>query len=137
MTGHVVMTSLDDVMTRHRLPVGASLGYNIPDTGADGTRFWAKYGCNNDGRDCLIGNSSISYHEIIKIWKLIPECCTGESQQYWPNPPGGKFSFSSKYRACIELYRMPSRRLPDSSRLTFRGHLGMQACEFYTNATVR
>jgi len=53
--------------TTIKLPIGQSIGYNIPDTGADGTRFWAKYGCNADGRNCLIG----------------------ESQQYWPNPPGG------------------------------------------------
>jgi len=50
-----------------KLPAGQRTGYKIPDTGASGTRFWAKYGCNDDGRNCLIG----------------------DSQQYWPNPPGG------------------------------------------------
>ena len=52
--------------TRH-LPVGQRITYQVPDTGAVGTRFWAKYGCNTNGTNCLIG----------------------DSMQYWPNPPGG------------------------------------------------
>jgi len=46
---------------------GAYVDYVIPSTGLAGTRFWAKYGCDNNGRDCLIG----------------------DQMQYWPNPPGG------------------------------------------------
>lgn len=49
------------------LTMGNSITYNIPDTGASGTRFWAKYGCDSNGKNCLIG----------------------DSMQYWPNPPGG------------------------------------------------
>jgi len=41
--------------------------YHIPNAGLAGTRFWAKYGCNNQGRECRIG----------------------DQMQYWPMPPGG------------------------------------------------
>jgi len=37
-------------------PVGASVDYNIPAGGLVGTRFWAKYGCNAQGRNCAIGD---------------------------------------------------------------------------------
>jgi len=53
--------------TVRKLPAGGKLEYNIPNEGAEGTRFWAKYGCTEDGHNCLIG----------------------DSMQYWPNPPGG------------------------------------------------
>jgi len=53
--------------TVRKLPAGGKLEYNIPNEGAEGTRFWAKYGCNEQGRNCLIG----------------------DSMQYWPQPPGG------------------------------------------------
>ncbi|PRP86477.1 hypothetical protein PROFUN_05259 [Planoprotostelium fungivorum] len=53
--------------TFRRLPAGGKLEYNIPNEGAEGTRFWAKYGCDESGRNCLIG----------------------DSMQYWPQPPGG------------------------------------------------
>jgi len=46
---------------------GSYVDYVIPDTGLSGTRFWAKYGCDNYGKNCLIG----------------------DQMQYYPNPPGG------------------------------------------------
>jgi len=46
---------------------GSYVDYTIPDTGLSGTRFWAKYGCDNYGKNCLIG----------------------DQMQYYPNPPGG------------------------------------------------
>jgi len=46
---------------------GSYVDYTIPDTGLSGTRFWAKYGCDNNGKNCKIG----------------------DQMQYWPNPPGG------------------------------------------------
>jgi len=46
---------------------GSYVDYTIPATGLGGTRFWAKYGCDANGRNCLIG----------------------DQMQYWPNPPGG------------------------------------------------
>jgi len=46
---------------------GSYIDYVIPDSGLSGTRFWAKYGCDNYGKNCLIG----------------------DQMQYFPNPPGG------------------------------------------------
>lgn len=46
---------------------GGYVDYAIPDTGLSGTRFWAKYGCDNNGQNCAIG----------------------DQMQYFPNPPGG------------------------------------------------
>jgi len=46
---------------------GSYIDYVIPDTGLPGSRFWAKYGCDNYGKNCLVG----------------------DQMQYWPNPPGG------------------------------------------------
>jgi len=52
--------------SRRALP-GTFVDYTIPATGLGGTRFWAKYGCDANGRNCQIG----------------------DQMQYWPNPPGG------------------------------------------------
>jgi len=46
---------------------GGYVDYTIPDTGLGGSRFWAKYGCDAYGKNCLVG----------------------DQMQYWPNPPGG------------------------------------------------
>jgi len=46
---------------------GSYVDYTVPDTGLSGSRFWAKYGCDTNGKNCLIG----------------------DQMQYWPNPPGG------------------------------------------------
>jgi len=46
---------------------GGFVDYTVPATGLAATRFWAKFGCDKNGMNCLIG----------------------DSQQYWPNPPGG------------------------------------------------
>jgi len=46
---------------------GNFIDYVVPDTGLPGSRFWAKYGCDDNGKNCLIG----------------------DQMQYWPNPPGG------------------------------------------------
>jgi len=46
---------------------GSYIDYTVPDTGLPGSRFWAKYGCDSNGQNCLIG----------------------DQMQYWPNPPGG------------------------------------------------
>lgn len=53
--------------TATRTLPGSYVDYVIPDTGLGGTRFWAKYGCDSNGRNCEIG----------------------DQMQYWPNPPGG------------------------------------------------
>ncbi|PRP89197.1 putative carbohydrate binding domain [Planoprotostelium fungivorum] len=53
-----------------RVDPGQSVSFDIPATGAQSTRFWAKYGCDDNGRNCLIG----------------------DSMQYWPDggcPLGG------------------------------------------------
>jgi len=50
-----------------KLPAGQKLGFTVPAEGASGSRFWAKYGCDDNGRNCKIG----------------------DSQQFFPNPPGG------------------------------------------------
>lgn len=54
-------------VTATRALPGSFVDYVIPDTGLSGTRFWAKYGCDANGRNCEIG----------------------DQMQYWPNPPGG------------------------------------------------
>jgi len=54
------------VTSTQALP-GSYVDYTVPDTGLGGTRFWAKYGCDNYGKNCQIG----------------------DQMQYWPNPPGG------------------------------------------------
>jgi len=46
---------------------GSYVDYSIPETGLPGSRFWGKYGCDGQGRNCVIG----------------------DQMQYWPNPPGG------------------------------------------------
>jgi len=46
---------------------GGYVDYPIPATGLASARFWAKYGCDKQGRNCAIGDQT----------------------QYWPNPPGG------------------------------------------------
>jgi len=46
---------------------GSYIDYTVPDTGLSGSRFWAKYGCDSNGKNCKIG----------------------DQMQYWPNPPGG------------------------------------------------
>jgi len=46
---------------------GSYVDYTVPSTGLSGSRFWAKYGCDTNGKNCLIG----------------------DQMQYWPNPPGG------------------------------------------------
>jgi len=46
---------------------GSFVDYTIPSTGLSSARFWAKYGCDKNGKDCSIGDQS----------------------QYWPSPPGG------------------------------------------------
>jgi len=53
--------------TALQAPPGAYIDYTIPDTGLAGSRFWAKYGCDSQGKNCAIG----------------------DQMQYWPNPPGG------------------------------------------------
>jgi len=54
------------VTSQEALP-GSYIDYTVPDTGLAGSRFWAKYGCDANGQNCLIG----------------------DQMQYWPNPPGG------------------------------------------------
>jgi len=54
------------VTSQQALP-GSYVDYTVPDTGLSGSRFWAKYGCDANGQNCLIG----------------------DQMQYWPNPPGG------------------------------------------------
>lgn len=56
-----------EINTTRRLDPGESTDYNIPKEGLVGTRFWAKWGCDQSGRNCKIG----------------------DQLQYWPNPPGG------------------------------------------------
>jgi len=46
---------------------GSYVDYTVPDTGLSGSRFWAKYGCDANGKNCAVG----------------------DQMQYWPNPPGG------------------------------------------------
>jgi len=52
-----------------RLNPGQDVNYTMPEGGLASTRFWAKYGCNDQGRECLIG----------------------DQDQYWPGGgcPGG------------------------------------------------
>jgi hypothetical protein len=50
-----------------RVEPGDYKDYVIPRTGLASTRFWAKYGCDEDGKNCIIG----------------------DQMPYWPNPPGG------------------------------------------------
>jgi len=54
-------------VTATRTLPGSYVDFTIPDTGLPATRFWAKYGCDDNGRNCVIG----------------------DQMQYWPNPPGG------------------------------------------------
>lgn len=53
--------------TSSRVEPNTFVEYLIPASGLAGARFWAKWGCNDTGGDCRVGQSS----------------------QYWPNPPGG------------------------------------------------
>eukprot|EP01111_Echinosteliopsis_oligospora_P017477 TRINITY_DN758_c0_g1_i1.p1 TRINITY_DN758_c0_g1~~TRINITY_DN758_c0_g1_i1.p1 ORF type:complete len:311 (+),score=86.83 TRINITY_DN758_c0_g1_i1:48-980(+) len=56
--------------TLQHLNSGERHGYNIPSSGLPATRFWAKFGCDSQGRNCRIG----------------------DQDQYWPGggcPPGG------------------------------------------------
>jgi len=40
-----------------KLEAGATHEFAIPDTGLAATRFWAKWGCDATGKNCLIGDS--------------------------------------------------------------------------------
>jgi len=42
---------------------GESVDYVIPAEGLEGTRFWAKYGCDNNGKNCIIGDQMQYYPE--------------------------------------------------------------------------
>jgi len=38
-----------------------SFSFDIPDNGCPSTRFWAKYGCNSKGSNCLIGDQMVNH----------------------------------------------------------------------------
>eukprot|EP01117_Protostelium_nocturnum_P014377 TRINITY_DN5470_c0_g2_i1.p1 TRINITY_DN5470_c0_g2~~TRINITY_DN5470_c0_g2_i1.p1 ORF type:complete len:495 (-),score=145.95 TRINITY_DN5470_c0_g2_i1:142-1626(-) len=42
---------------------GGFVDYTIPATGLPGTRFWAKYGCDSNGRNCILGEQMQYYPE--------------------------------------------------------------------------
>jgi hypothetical protein len=42
---------------------GAYVDYTMPATGLSGTRFWAKYGCDANGRNCKVGDQMQYYPE--------------------------------------------------------------------------
>lgn len=41
-----------------QVPVGQSYDYNIPDGGLASTRFWAKSGCDGQGYNCTVGETT-------------------------------------------------------------------------------
>ena len=41
----------------YKLAAGATHAYDIPDVGLAATRFWPKWGCNEAGQDCVVGQS--------------------------------------------------------------------------------
>jgi len=47
--------------TLTRLDPGKAANYSMPAGGLPSTRFWAKYGCNAQGRECLVGDQDQYY----------------------------------------------------------------------------
>eukprot|EP01117_Protostelium_nocturnum_P014605 TRINITY_DN5571_c0_g1_i1.p1 TRINITY_DN5571_c0_g1~~TRINITY_DN5571_c0_g1_i1.p1 ORF type:complete len:405 (-),score=111.50 TRINITY_DN5571_c0_g1_i1:89-1303(-) len=47
--------------TVRRLDPGRRLSYGIPSTGLAATRFWAKWGCDSNGRNCAVGDQMQYY----------------------------------------------------------------------------
>jgi len=47
---------------KYMAPNGGTANYSIPAAGLASTRFWAKYGCNNVGADCLTGDQVPNPH---------------------------------------------------------------------------
>jgi len=64
---------------------GSYVDYTVPDTGLSGSRFWAKYGCDTNGKNCLIGDqmqvrfyfpSLFSFHIAKIVQKILRKICT-------------------------------------------------------------
>ena len=53
--------------TLFKLDPGKSFDFNIPETGLPSARFWAKYGCDETGNNCLIGDQ-------VPIWTDTETC---------------------------------------------------------------
>jgi len=48
-------------VTATRALPGSYVDYVIPSTGLSSTRFWAKYGCDSNGKNCIIGDQMQYY----------------------------------------------------------------------------
>jgi len=44
--------------TAYKIKSGEHVDFDISEKGLVGARFWAKYGCNEEGKNCIIGDSS-------------------------------------------------------------------------------
>lgn len=111
-----------------KLAAGGSLNFNIPAQGLAATRFWAKTGCDANGQNCAVGQSSPPCpaggcpppvdSKLEATWG----CLFANPQQCASTPQGNKIDMTTWWNAsAVDGYTLPYT-------ITIAGGDGRAAC---------
>jgi len=100
---------------------GKTISFTVPDAGLASTRFWAKYGCDSNGANCLIGDQMANTN-LYPITGCPPTGCTAPVDSLfeatWGCKSGGAACSGSNLLTWFDTSQVDGYTLPYRLLLT-------------------